>query len=90
MKKYQALKKQLLKNKKIKAEYDLLEPEFALKEKLIKLRIKAHLTQAELAQKMGTKQSSIARFEKQLVNPTLSFLTRLGQALGKKLVVDFR
>jgi DNA-binding XRE family transcriptional regulator len=90
MKNYQDLKKQLLRDKKIKKEYDLLEPEFMVKQKLIELRLKEKMTQAQLAKKLGTKQSSISRFENELVNPTLSFLSRLSSALGKKLVVDFK
>lgn len=90
MKKYRDLKKQLLKNKKIQQEYNLIEPEFLLKQKLIELRLKQKLTQSELAKKVGSKQSSISRFENELVNPTLSFLSKLSSALGKKLVIDFK
>jgi len=90
MKNYQKLKKQLLEDKEIKKEYELLESEFQVKQKLIELRLQKKITQQELARKMGTKQSSISRFEKQLVNPTLSFLSRLSAALGKKLVIDFK
>ena len=90
MRKYQDIKSQLLKNKKVRQEYDLLEPEFMVKQKLIELRLKQKLTQAQLAKKLGTKQSSISRFENELVNPTLSFLARLSSAMGKKLVVDFK
>lgn len=90
MKKYQNIKKQLLRDRKIKQEYDLLEPEFMVKQKLIELRLKEKMTQAQLARKLGTKQSSISRFENELVNPTLSFLSRLSLALGKRLVVDFK
>lgn len=90
MKKYKDLKKQLLKDKEIKREYDRLEPEFMVKKKLIELRLKKKLTQKELAQKVGTKQSSISRFENELVNPTLDFLNRLSSALEKKLVIDFK
>ena len=90
MKKYQDLKKQLLKDKKTRKEYDLLEPEFMLKQKLIKLRLEKNITQAELAKKIGTRQSSISRFENQLVNPTLSFLSRISSVLGKRLIIDFK
>ena len=90
MKQYREVKRQLLKNKKVREEYDLLEPEFMIKQKMIELRLKKKITQLELAKKVGTKQSSISRFENELANPTLSFLSRLSSALGKRLVVDFK
>ena len=56
-----------------------------------RLRIKRGLTQAQLAEMVGTKQSSIARLESGASQPRLSFLRKIIEALGGKLelhVVD--
>ena len=90
MKNYKAVKKQLLKDKEIKREYELLEPEFKAIRQIIELRLKKKLSQKELAEKIGTKQSAISRFERGFVNPSISFLARLASALGKRLVVEIR
>jgi len=81
--------KDSLKNPKIKAEYDKLQPEFALIDALIKSRAKNNMTQRQLANKMGTKQSVISRLEIGRANPTFSFLKRLAKALDSKLEIRF-
>lgn len=52
-----------------------------------RLRIDAGLTQVELADRMGTAQSAIARMENGGVRPTLDTLEKLAKAVGKDLVV---
>lgn len=81
------LKKELFKNPKIKAEYDALEPEYALIEQLISARAERNMTQKELAEKIGTKQSNIARLESGNYNPSFQFLQKVAVALNKKLSV---
>ena len=49
--------------RQVKAEYDALAPEFEISAELIRARVRAGLTQAELAARMGTSQSAIARLE---------------------------
>ena len=90
MKNYLKLKKSLLKDREIKKEYDLLGPQFMAIDKLISLRIKYHLSQKDIATKMGTKQSSISRFERKMTNPTLFFLSKIASICGKRLVISFR
>lgn len=51
-------------------------------------RTKARLTQAELASRMGTTQSVIARAEGGEVLPSLNFLERLALATGQRLVIE--
>jgi len=89
MKSYQTIKKDLLRNKKVKAAYDELGPEFELVQMIIGERIKQGLTQAQLANKLGTKQSAISRLERGTVNPSLSFLRRLAKALNTELHISF-
>ena len=88
MKSYKIFKNHLLKNKEIKKTYDDLEPEFELVQLIIKNRLKAGLTQAELAEKIGTKQSAISRLERGAYNPTVSFLRKVAEALGAELHIS--
>lgn len=81
--------KKVLKDPKIKAEYDKLEPQFAPIEAILEARVKKGITQAQLASKVGTKQSAIARLESGNANPSIDFLQKLAEALGKKLVIRF-
>lgn len=81
--------KESLKNPKVKAEYDKLQPEFALIRAVIEARIKKGLTQKVLAHKMGTKQSAISRVESGRANPSLNFLTKLAQAMNTRLEINF-
>lgn len=78
-----------LKDPEFKAGYDALEEEFALASLLIEARTRANLTQAELASKMGTSQSTIARLESGKAAPSLSTLRRLAKATGTRLEISF-
>lgn len=84
---FKAFKKQSLKNPEVKKAYDALEPEFALANTLIGIRVKRGLTQAALARKMGTKQSAIARLESGTYNSSLKMLEKVAKALDAKLTV---
>jgi hypothetical protein len=55
------LKARLLGNSKVKAEYDALAPEFEIAAELLRARLRAGLSQAELAARMGTSQSTAKR-----------------------------
>jgi len=57
------------------------------RELVYRLRAEAGLTQAELARRMGTTQSAIARMEGGGTRPTLETLEKLALAVGKELVV---
>lgn len=81
--------KESLQNPKIKAEYDKLQPEFALIQAVIDARTKNGLTQAKLAKKIGTKQSVISRLESGRANPSVAFLKKLAQALNSHLEIRF-
>lgn len=81
--------KESLKNPKVKAEYDRLQPEFALIESVIRARKEKGITQAKLAKKIGTKQSVISRLEIGKANPSFSFLKKLAQALQTHLEIRF-
>ena len=88
MRSYKHLRSKLLKNKEFRKAYDALEPEFFLVQAIIEKRIKKGLTQAALAQKIGTKQSAIARLESGSYNPTLAFLEKVAKALDAHVMVS--
>jgi ribosome-binding protein aMBF1 (putative translation factor) len=77
----------LLANPRAKAEYDALAPEFEISAELIKARRRAALSQAELAARMGTSQSTIARLESEQTLPSTKTLLRFAKATGNKVRV---
>lgn len=88
MKNYTKFKKELLRNKKIKRAYDELGPVFQVAALLIKRRFQQKITQGQLAQRIGTKQSAISRFESGTYNPSLEFLYKIAEALDAKLKIS--
>ena len=66
-------------------EYDALEGEFALASQIIGARARANLTQAELAERMNTSQSAVARLESGRSRPSVTTLEKLAKATGSKL-----
>ena len=88
---HEELVKKMLSNPKVKAEYDHLEPEFALLEELLSARHAAGLTQAEVAARMGTKAPAVTRLESGLVSgtryPSLPTLKKYADAVGRKLQI---
>ena len=81
--------KKLLKNPEFRKEMEKQEPEFQVQRALIKLRIKEHLTQKQLAKRIGTKQPVLSRIENGTVTPTLDILQRIADAVGARLIVKF-
>ena len=65
------------------------EAEFVLARELIAARVRAGLTQEQLAQRMGTTQSAIARLESGQRMPGVRTLEKLAEATGTRLVVRF-
>jgi transcriptional regulator with XRE-family HTH domain len=79
------LRRDLLTDPEVKAEYDRLGPIFAIVGEMIEARQAAGLTQAEIATRMGTSQSVVERLENARHMPTLGMLTRYAAALGRRL-----
>ncbi len=90
MKNFNEFKKELLKNKKVVKEYEKLTPRYLIVSELITARLKKGITQKELAEKIGTKQSAIARLEAGNINPTLGFIEKAASVMGYKLKVSLR
>lgn len=80
------LKARLLQDPDVQAEYDKLGPEMELVRELIQARSRAGLTQSQVAERMGTTQSTIARLESGK-SPNLKTLKRYAQATGAKLKI---
>lgn len=80
-------KSQASERPEVKAEYDRFEEEFALLDGFLKARAAAGLSQAEIAQRMGTTQSAIARLESGYgkPSPSLATLRKYARALGYRL-----
>jgi len=83
-------KKQLMKDPEFRKEYEALEPEYKLASDLIRLRLSKGLTQEELARKVHTKQSAIARLESAGSLPSLSTVKRVAEALDADLDIVIR
>ena len=80
--------RKLLSNPQVAAEYERMETEFSLLREMLLARKAAGMTQAQVAQAMGTRQASIARLESGLARgrlPSLSMLKRYADAVGCKL-----
>lgn len=90
MKNFNSLKRKLLQDRATRKAYEELSPQYAIIEMIIKRRLKTGLSQEALADKIGTKQSAIARFESGRTNPTLSFLTNITNALNGKLTISLK
>ena len=82
------LKKKLMENPAFRDEYDKVDAEFQLVEELVRARTKANLSQAELASRIGTTQSAIARLEGGGVSPSIATLRRYAEATGAKLEIN--
>ena len=77
------------KDAEYRAEFDRLGPEFALARALITARKQAHLTQAELAERMATTQSVVARLESGRGCPSTRTLEKVARATGTRLRIHF-
>lgn len=79
------LRQKLLTDPETKAEYDRLGPIFDIVGEMIKARQAAGLTQAEIAARMGTSQSAVARLENARHMPTFDMVARYAAAIDRRL-----
>jgi len=82
---FSKVKNAWMKEAGFRAEYERLKPEYALALALIRARTKAGLTQAEVARKMRTTQSVVARIESGRNPPNLKTLERYASAIGRRI-----
>lgn len=80
---------EMMRDPEFKAEYDALEPEFAIIQAMIDARKASGLTQKQLAERTGINQADISKLENGNANPSLHTLQRLAQGMGMKLQLAF-
>ena len=82
-----------LQNPEVKVEYDALEAEFAMLRAILKIRKEAGITQDQIAERMGTKRSAIARLETSLAtgkhSPSIATLRKYAKAINCRLEIRF-
>ena len=84
---FEEMKSDMLKNEEFKIEYEKLKPRYEAIEQIIRARKEQNITQAELAKRVGTQKSNISRLESGNYNPSLEFLAKIAESLGKKISV---
>lgn len=77
--------KEWLAEQKQSPEFRQAYEKYEVAQQVVRLRIARGLTQAQVAERVGTTQSSIARLESGSREPSLSFLRRVVKALGGQL-----
>ena len=77
-----------LKNPEFAKAWEETELEYQIKSMLIKARIDSHMTQKELSEKSGIRQSNISRIEKGVCMPTITTLAEIAKSYGKKLKIE--
>jgi transcriptional regulator with XRE-family HTH domain len=89
MTKVSDLHRKWMKTKEYRKAYQGLAPEFELARAVIQARTRAGLSQEQLARRMDTTQSVIARLESGRTKPSTQTLQRLAAATGTRLRISF-
>ena len=86
---FKQFKARALARPEVKKAYDELAEEFVFLDQVLKARAEAGLTQAEVAARVGTTQSAIARLEsaESKHSPSIATLQRYADALGYKVEI---
>lgn len=90
MSKYSDFLAEQLTDPEMKAEYDALEPEFAIIQAIIDARKFSGLTQKQLSERTGIAQADISKLESGNANPSLKTLQRLAAGMGMKIKIEFQ
>lgn len=70
-------------------EYEAIRPEYEAIRAVIAARLECNMTQKELAEKTGIRQSNISRIENGTSSPTVDTLARIAAGMGKQLKIEF-
>ena len=83
------VRKKWMQNPEFVKEYEAIEEEFSLASAMIAARAQADMTQQDVAAKMETSQSYIAKLEGGAVSPTMKALKRYAAATGSRVKITF-
>lgn len=89
MREFKELHNEWMQNPEYRREYEALDEEFGMIRALIEARMSAGLTQEQLAERMETSQSTIARLESGRTVPSGRTLSRYAKATGTRLRISF-
>lgn len=78
-----------MKDPEFKAEWDALDPEFAVIEAILAARKESGLTQQQLSERTGIAQTDISKLERGNGNPSLRTLQRLAAGMGMRVKIEF-
>jgi len=88
---HKQLKEKALSNELVREEYESLEPEFNLLREMLRARQNAGLSQADIAERMGTKAPAITRLESSLTSgrhsPSIATLKKYAEAVNCHLEI---
>ena len=85
---FEEIEAKMLEDEEFRVEYERLRPRYEAIEQIIKARKEQNITQAELAKRVSTQKSNISRLESGNYNPSLDFLIKVAESLGKKLSIN--
>ena len=88
--KFSEVKELLMKDDEFADEYEKLKPRYEIISQTIEERAKQKITQEELALRVGTQKSNISRLESGTYNPSLDFLIKVAQSLGKEMKITLQ
>ena len=87
---YEEFEAELLKRPGIRKEYDALRPKYNIIRSIIERRNQLQISQAQLAEIIGTKQPAISRLENGAYNTTLSTFLKVAHALDLDISLEVR
>lgn len=82
--------KEDMKDPEFRKAYEEADLPVRLAIQIAEAREKAHMTQAQLARKLGTRQQAISRLESGSQNMTIALLQRIAEATGASVEVSLR
>lgn len=87
---FDVIKNELMQEEEFRSEYEKLQPRYEIISQIIDARKAQNMTQAELAKLVGTQKSNISRLESGNYNPSLDFLIKVANSLGKDLKIQLQ
>lgn len=86
---YEDYRRELHKDPEIREQSDRAFVALVIAHKIVELREKAHMTQAQLAKELNTKQQVISRLEDEQYKPSINTLEKIAHVFGKRLEINF-